>query len=75
MISYNPLWKTMKEKEASTYTLQVKGGISSSTIRRIKKNDSISTTTIDALCKILNCNVYNIIEYIPDDIGVDYDLS
>ena len=34
MISYAPLWTTMEEKHATTYTLQVKGEISSSTIRR-----------------------------------------
>ena len=53
MISYDPLWKTMKERGATTYTLQVKGQISSSTIRRLKAGDSVSTNTLDALCKIL----------------------
>jgi len=66
MISYEPLWKTMEKKNATTYTLQVKGGISSSTIRRMKANESISTNTLDALCKILDCRVYDIVEYIPD---------
>ena len=51
MISYAPLWQTMKRQGASTYTLQVKGGISSSTIRRLKAGDSVSTNTLDALCK------------------------
>ena len=66
MISYAPLWKTMERLHASTYTLQVKGKISSSSIRRIKAGDSISTNTIDAICKILNCSVDNVIEYVPD---------
>lgn len=67
MISYEPLWNTMKEKKATTYTLQVKGEISSSTIRRIKANESISTNTLDALCKILNCDICDIIRYTSDD--------
>lgn len=66
MISYAPLWKTMKMRKATTYTLEVKGGISSSSIRRIKANESISTNTIDAICKILDCSVADIIEYQPD---------
>ena len=66
MISYEPLWRTMKEKKASTYTLQVKGGISSSTVRRLKANDSISTNTLDALCKILGCTLHDVVEYLPD---------
>ena len=67
MISYEPLWKTMEEKKASTYTLQVKGGISSSTIRRMKANESVSTNTLSALCKILDCELHNVAKYVPDD--------
>ena len=66
MISYEPLWRTMKERGATTYTLQVKGEISSSTIRRLKANESVSTNTLEALCKILNCDLSDIIEYLPD---------
>ena len=67
MISYEPLWKTMKDRGATTYTLQVKGEISSSTIRRLKANESVSTNTLEALCKILNCTLNDIIEYLPDE--------
>ena len=66
MISYEPLWKTMKRKGASTYTLQVKGGVSSSTIRRLKAGESVSTNTLDALCRILQCDIADIIAYIPE---------
>ena len=68
MISYDPLWKTMKERGATTYTLQVKGQISSSTIRRLKAGDSVSTNTLDALCKILQCDLSDILLYLPDEI-------
>ena len=66
MISYAPLWKTMKQRGATTYTLEVKGRISSSTIRRLKAGESVSTNTLDALCKILECNVSDVIEFIDD---------
>ncbi len=66
MISYVPLWETMKKRSATTYTLQVKGGISSSTIRRLKAGDSVSTNTLDALCRILECELQDIVEYLPD---------
>ena len=52
MISYAPLWETVEKRGATTYTLQCKGGISSSTIRRLKANESVSTNTLDALCKM-----------------------
>lgn len=67
MISYIPLWETMQKRGATTYTLQVKGEISSSTVRRLKANESVSTNTLDALCEILDCTVSEIIEYIPNE--------
>lgn len=66
MISYERLWKTMELRGATTYTLQVKGGISSSTIRRMKAGESVSTNTLEALCKILDCTLEDIVEYLPD---------
>ena len=57
MISYAPLWETMKRKNATTYTLQVKGEISSSTVRRLKANESVSTNTLDALCSKLESDL------------------
>ena len=67
MISYAPLWATMAHKHATTYTLQVKGEISSSTIRRLKAGESVSTNTLNALCRILRCDLPDIVEYIDDD--------
>ena len=66
MISYAPLWKTMQERGATTYTLEVKGNISSSTIRRLKAGESVSTNTLDSLCKILNCDICDIISFVPE---------
>lgn len=65
MISYRPLWETMEKKRASTYLLQTRGGISSSTIRRLKAGESVSTNTLDALCAVLECDISDIIEYVP----------
>ncbi len=66
MISYAPLWETMRKRGATTYTLQVKGGVSSSTIRRLKAGESVSTNTLEALCKILDCSIQDIVTYLPD---------
>lgn len=66
MLSYAPLWETMKKRGATTYTLQFKGNISSSTIRRLKANESVSTNTLEALCKLLDCGLEDVIAYLPD---------
>lgn len=67
MISYAPLWKTMADRGATTYTLEVKGNISSSTVRRLKAGESVSTNTLDALCRVLGCDLRDIIEYVPEE--------
>ena len=67
MISYEPFWQTLKDKEISTYTLINEYKLSSSTISRLRNNKGISTATINDLCKILNCKVENIIEFISEE--------
>lgn len=67
LISYEPLWRTMQLRGATTYTLQVKGGISSSTIRRMKAGDSVSTHTLDLLCQLLECTLDDVVEYVPEE--------
>ena len=67
VISYDKLWDTMKQKGVSQYTLIKVHNISPAQITRLKRNESVSTHTIDMFCKILNCDVGEIMEYIPDD--------
>ncbi|MBO5092119.1 MAG: helix-turn-helix domain-containing protein [Clostridia bacterium] len=66
MISYAPLYKTLKEKGISTYKLINEFGVSRSMIDRLKHNKPITTTTINELCKYLECNVEDIVEYINE---------
>lgn len=66
MISYSPFYRTLKEKEISTYKLITRFGISRSLLDRLKHNKPISTQTLDDLCGYLHCNVEDILEYIPD---------
>lgn len=63
MVIYDPLWKTMKEKGVTTYTLRVKHGISNSTVQRLKKNMPVSTNTLDTLCMLLDCALGDVAEY------------
>ena len=63
MITYDRLWQTMQEKGVSQYALIKKHHISPSQITRLKRNESVSTNTIDRLCEILGCKVEDIMEY------------
>ena len=67
MISYDNLWNVMKEKGISQYALIKTYHISPAQITRLKRNESVSTHTIEVFCKILQCNVGDIMEYIDDD--------
>lgn len=66
VISYAPLFKTMKEKHITSYRLE-KMGFSRATYYSIQKGNSVSTNTINQLCKLLKCNVTDVIEYIDVD--------
>lgn len=67
MIVYNPFWATLKNSTESTYSLITKHHLSSSTIDKLRKNKPLNTTTLNDLCRILNCRIENIIEYVPSD--------
>ena len=66
MISYEKLWDTMKEKSISQYALIKKYNISPGQITRLKRNESVSTHTIDVFCEILDCNVEDIMQHLPN---------
>ena len=66
MISYEPLFKTMKERGISSYRLQ-KRGFNRATYYSIKSGKSVSTNTVNLLCKLLHCQVENIIAYVEDE--------
>lgn len=66
MISYRPFWETLKRSRESTYTLIKNHHLSSSTIDKLRKNKPLNTTTINDLCRILNCGVSEIMEYVPN---------
>lgn len=66
MISFEGLWRVMREKGVSQYALIRKYGVSPAQITRLKRNESVSTHTIEMFCRILNCQVGDIMQYIPD---------
>ncbi len=75
MITYAPFFRTMKERNMSSYRLITYHQISRSMYDRIKHNKPLTTTTIDTLCKILNCRVEDILVYSPDEGPHDNDQS
>ena len=63
MIVYDRLWEQMKVKGVSQYKLIKEYGFSSGQLDRLRKNDNISTYTLNRLCEILDCTLEEIAEY------------
>lgn len=66
MITYEPFYRTLKERGISTYKLINQYNISRSLLDRLKHNKPISTVTLGDLCKILNCRVEDVLQYNSD---------
>lgn len=67
MICYQPFWETLRKSGESTYTLTKNHRISSSTLDKLRKNRPLNTTTINDLCRILECRVEDIMMYVPSE--------
>ena len=67
MMFYDNLWKVMKERGISQYALIRDYHISPGQLTRLKRNESVSTHTIEVFCRILRCSVGEIMEYVPED--------
>ena len=63
MITFEPLWRTMKEKGISQYKLIKDYKISTGQLDRLRKNENVSTYTLNQLCEILKCDLHDIAQY------------
>lgn len=63
---FDPLWETMKKKGFSQYRLKKEFNISPSVFERFKKNENVTTNTIAMFCRILDCEVSDIVKYVKD---------
>jgi len=67
MIKYDKLWITLKKKNISQYKLIKNYGVDKAQLQRLRKNEIVKTLIINNLCNILECNVDDIMEYVPDE--------
>lgn len=67
MIIYEPLWETMQKKGITKYQLIHKHGIAKYTLVRMSRSMPTSTTTLNDLCKILQCEISDIIKYVSEE--------
>lgn len=65
-LSYEKLFALMKEKGLTTYKIRKDNIISQSALTALKNGKSVTTETIEKLCKALNCQPGDIMEYVED---------
>lgn len=63
MFVYDRLWAVMNDRNISQYKLIKEYGFSSGQLDRLRKNDNISSYTLNRLCEILDCRLEDIAEY------------
>ena len=67
MIRYDRLWVTLKEKNISQYSLIKDYGIDKAQLQRLRDNAVVKTIILNRLCRILDCRIEDIMEYVPDN--------
>lgn len=67
MIDYSPFWRTLAASDENWYTLTKNHHLSDSTLNRLKHNKDVTTKTLNDLCRILNCCLQDIAQYVPSD--------
>ena len=67
MITFDPLWETLKRRGVSQYALIKDYGVSTGTLDALRKNRSITLNTLNDLCNLLHCGITDIIQYHPDE--------
>lgn len=71
MISYAPLWETMRRKGISQYCLINRYDFSTGTLDALRKNKSVTVNTLHDLCRILECDISDVLEFLPDEKAED----
>lgn len=67
MISYDPFWQTLRQRDISTYQLIYEHGILPDTIQRLRSDKTVTTRTLNTLCSVIGCQISDIVTFVPDD--------
>lgn len=65
-VSYKKLFHMLIEKDMTNAQLQKQAGFSANIITRLKRNGYISLESIESICRVMNCKVDDILEFLPD---------
>lgn len=63
MMSFDPLWETLKKKDITTYRLIKEYNLSRGMLDKLKHNRNVTLETVNWLCTILDCRVEDVVVY------------
>ena len=63
MISYDPFWQTLRQRDISTYQLIYEHGILPDTIQRLRSGKTVTTRTLNTLCSVIDCQMIPLINF------------
>ena len=66
-VSYNKLWKLLIDKEMKKVDLRDQAGLTTNVLAKLGKNEHVSTQSLEKICRILECEVGDILEFIPNE--------
>lgn len=66
-ISYNKLWKRMIDLNLNKTQLKQNARISTNAVAKLGKNEAVSMETLDKICKVLECNIGDIMDFISEN--------
>ena len=67
-LSYNKLWKLLIDKGMTKTEMRLKADISTTTLAKLGKNETVSMEVLLKICKVLECNVGDIMDVINDEV-------
>lgn len=69
-ISYNKLWKKMIDQNINRTQLKERAGISTNAVAKLGKNEPVSMETLDKICRVFECNIGDVMEFVNDNSAV-----
>lgn len=68
---YNKLWKLLIDKEMMKKDLRIQSGITTNALAKLGKNEHVSTQILEKICRVLDCNIEDVCEFVNDEEGAE----
>ena len=74
-LNYNNLWHRLIDRGMTKTQLRLAAGISTGTFAKLSKGEALNTSTLERMCKVLGCDIGDIVSYVPDETINDQKTS